>query len=124
MTHSTHKPNTPRLGRLPHRVVASVALTAAAIACALAIFIAGAGTALAPEPARLRAPLTDTVGAIADAYWVNTTTSTTVVRATSSYRYWSPAPPAGTPCSTTTLEAGQQTSKVIVASGNYRKCSG
>jgi hypothetical protein len=103
-------------------ILGTCAVMLVTFASAASVWFDGAGTALAPEPARLRAPLTDTVGASADAYWLNTTTSTTVVRATGSYRYFSPAPPAGTPCSTTTLEAGQQTSKVIVASGNYRKC--
>jgi hypothetical protein len=81
--------------------------------------IAHSGTALAPEPAFLTAPL-DSTNMTAAAYYVNTGVPTSVVKWSSSYNPGTV--PAGTPCSPFDLAPGTQTAKVIVATGNYRKC--
>jgi hypothetical protein len=102
------------------RIFGTCAVGMVAAVSAGGVWLGGAGTALAPEPARLRAPLSETISVSADAYYVNTSTSTTVLRWTGSYRHGTA--PAGTPCSTSGMAAGQETRQVIVASGNYRKC--
>ncbi len=83
--------------------------------------LADAGTALAPEPARLTAPLSGSTGATGAAYYVNTSLETTVKKWPSSYMY-APNLAPGTPCSPTDLAAWVETSRVIQATGNYRKC--
>jgi hypothetical protein len=80
-------------------------------------------TALAPGPADLKAPLTGSTGATADAVFVNTGTPTRVLLWSSTFVPGGTYP-AGTPCSTYGLSAGERTTKVIVvnASGTQRKC--
>ena len=101
------------------RCATAVAAALLALVCAAAVWMAGAGSALAPEPARLNTTLYGT-GA-SSATYINT------LRTTSGYflsASWMPSSlPAGTPCSTTApVPAGTTLTKVVVASGNYRKC--
>ena len=77
---------------------------------------------LDPEPARLTQSLSGSNGATAAAVYVNSGQNTTVVRWPGSYTSGSVLPPAGMPCSTLDLPPGSDTTKVIVAYGNYRKC--
>ena len=107
------------------------ALTTVAVAAALAAtagsaWFAGAGTALAPEPAMLTAPLSagspyDYNTPTAGAYYVNSRVPTSVVKWPSTYKP-NTTLPVGTPCSNIDLGTWQQTAQVIVAAGNYRKC--
>lgn len=74
-----------------------------------------------PEPADLQADLTGGAGSSASAIFVNTGEETTVRKW---YSGWtaSPSLAVGTPCSTTTMYAGETSYKEIVGLGNYRKC--
>ena len=82
-------------------------------------FLAQAGTALAPEPAHLTAAL-DLGATTAAAYYVSSNQQTTVFKWPATYT--AGTVPAGTPCSPVDLAAGQETARVIQATGNYRKC--
>jgi hypothetical protein len=98
-------------------------LTAAAVA-----FSAGAGTALAPEPARLATVLSGSTGATAAAVFVNSSAPTRVLYYSSSWVVGgSSGPAAGTPCSSMALPADPTTTQVIQAftSGayTYRRCA-
>lgn len=84
--------------------------------------LAQGGTALAPEPAILTAPLSGSNGASAVAYYVNTNVETSVKKWSESYLY-APNLAPGTPCSPYSLAAGAEATRVIVAMGNYRRCS-
>ena len=105
-----------RTGRRFATVVAAAFL---ALVCAAAVWMAGAGSALAPEPARLNSTLYSS-GADS-AIYINTLRATNAYFVSSS---WMPSSvPAGTPCSTTApVPAGTILTKVVVASGSYRKC--
>jgi hypothetical protein len=81
----------------------------------------GAGTARAPEPAQLtEAGLGGNNGAYATGRLVGSGLPTDVVKWPSSYTPGTV--PADTPCSPVALPAGAITGRVIVATGNYRKC--
>ena len=98
------------------------AVTIAALAgSAGGTFLAGAGTALAPEPAMLTADLSGSNGATAAALYSNTNVGTSVVKWPKSYTY-GPWLAAGTPCNDVDLPPGAVVTSVIVATGNYRKC--
>jgi hypothetical protein len=101
------------------RFATAVAATFLALVCAAAVWIAAAGSALAPEPARLNSTLYSS-GADSATY-INTLRATNAYFVSSS---WMPSSvPAGTPCSTTApVPAGTILTKVVVASGGYRKC--
>jgi hypothetical protein len=108
--------------RTPH----SAAGLLAVLAVAAGTFFAGAGSALAPEPAKLssRLPVSGATAAI----YVNTSTPTTVVFWGSSWTVASNGPAAGTPCSSSALAADAITSQAIqtfVTSGGftYRRCA-
>lgn len=75
-----------------------------------------------PEPARLTAPLSGSTGATAAAVFVNTSTSTNVVKWTSGYMSAAWVPAAGTPCSIGDLPAGVDATQMIQAAGGYRRC--
>ena len=94
------------------------------VAAAALAWLAGSGTALAPEPAQLLVDLTagQGTGTSASARFVNSEAATSVVKFPAS---WTPGYAwlvAGTPCSTTELGAYQTTAHSIQASGNYRRC--
>lgn len=78
--------------------------------------------ASAPEPARLTQPLNGPNGATGGAYYTSSNKATTVVRWPASWTYNTTLQP-GTPCTTVNMEAGEVTTKVIHAYGNYRKCA-
>ena len=99
----------------------AVVAAAAIVASAGGVWFAGAGTALAPEPAQLTSNLYGSTGATAAAYYVNTAVETGVVKWPGTYHY-NPNLAAGTPCSPYDLGAWATTSRVIQATGNYRKC--
>jgi hypothetical protein len=109
------------LGTCAVTIVAVVSAAGVWLGGAAVAFLADSGTALAPEPARVREALGTTQGTTGAAYYVNTGTLTGVVSWPGSYSPSTSLAP-GTPCSTAGLGAGQQTSQVIVANGNYRKC--
>jgi hypothetical protein len=96
--------------------------TAVALGSAGSLWLAGAETALAPEPAQLIAALTGSNGNGAAAWYVNSDVRTDVVKWPGSYVY-NTTLVAGQPCSTVDLAAWMTTSRVIVATGNYRKCA-
>ncbi len=95
--------------------------TAVIAASAGAALLAGAGTALAPEPLMLTQTLANNNGASAAGFYLNSSVEGVAVRWPSS---WTPNTSlvAGTPCSTTALLPWQQATKSIWATGNYRKC--
>jgi hypothetical protein len=101
------------------RWAATLSAACLALICAAMVWMAGAGTALAPEPARLNSTLYSS-GATSATY-VNTLSSTSAYFLSSS---WTPSSlPVGAPCSTTfPRPAGTTLSTVVVASGSYRKC--
>ena len=77
------------------------AVALALIASASGAFLTGAGTALAPEPARVTQPLAGSTGASATAYYTTSHLQVRVLKWPGSYTYGSNPPAAGTPCSTT-----------------------
>jgi hypothetical protein len=100
----------------------AVALTLAGSAGAT--FLSGAGTALAPEPAKLVASLSGGTGATAAGVYVNTQAKTSVVLWGTSSVYAPNGPAAGTPCSPGYLAANSQTTMVIqVLALGYRRCA-
>jgi hypothetical protein len=104
------------------RTALITAVAAAALAASAGgVWLAGAGTALAPEPAQLTAGLAGGSGASAAAVFVNTKVETKVVKWPSTWTA-NTTLAAGTPCSPTDLAVGQEVTRFIQASGNYRKC--
>jgi hypothetical protein len=109
------------------RKTLTVLYTAVALGSAGAMWFGGAGTALAPEPARLTQDLSGSMGATAAAVYVNTNTQTKVIRW---YADWTStdatvrAAGEGAPCATSDMYSGQQTSKVLhlVFGGTKAKC--
>ena len=97
-------------------------MTAATAACAAVVFLAGAGTALAPEPAQLVAPLVGYTGEGATAVYVNTGVTTAAVKWPASWTY-NASLHAGQACSTTDLAANAIATQVIQANGSYRRCA-
>jgi hypothetical protein len=97
----------------------SLAVAAALAVSAGGTFFAGAGSALAPEPARLASTLASTGSTAATLIY-----SRTVVPAYFLSSSWTPSSmPAGLPCSTTApVPSGTVLTHYVVASGNYRKC--
>lgn len=75
-----------------------------------------------PEPARMVKDLIGLTGATAAAVYSNTGTAVDAVKYPASWvNVASPAAP-GLPCSTTDLAAGNETFKVLQASGTWRRC--
>ena len=106
-----------------HKLITRSAATAATfIGIALAIFGAGAGSATAPEPARLTSSLAGSNGATAGGVLVYSQTSTTVLKWSASYVATPSPPAAGTPCATADMGTGTTTYKTIQAYGAYRRC--
>ena len=104
---------------IPRRVAAAMATTLASMCCAVPIWTASAGTALAPEPARLNGALT---ASSVPATYVDSSVKTNAYFL-SSTSWTLSSIPAGAPCSTTWgLAAGTTIYSVVQASGNYRKC--
>jgi len=103
-------------------VIATAALVLAATGAAASLWLASADTALAPEPAMLTQNLSGTTGVSASAVYINTSNPTGVVKWPGSYVY-STTLAAGQPCSTVDLGAWSTATRVIVATGNYRKCA-
>jgi hypothetical protein len=105
----------------------ALAATAAAIAVAASTvtLLSGAGSALAPEPAKLASKLDARTGATA-ALYINTSAPTKVVYWGSSWSVSANGPAAGTPCSSYPLAADAITRQVIqtFTSGTYtyRRC--
>jgi hypothetical protein len=113
-----------RSNRHSHHVpvqLAALLAVAAALCAAGCAWLHGAGTARAPEPARLENWLSGGTGASAAATFVSRREPTTVVKWSSTYTSGSVA--AGTPCSPVDLLPGELTGRVIVATGSYRKCA-
>ena len=110
-------------GGWPIRLVAAIA---AAGAIASGTFFAGAGSALAPEPAKLTVKIDGTTGATGAAVYVNSATPTKVLFYNSSWVAAAIGPAAGTPCSSTGLPVDAITSHVIqtlaTSSTVYRRC--
>ena len=101
-------------------LITSVA--AAAIACSTAGgWLAGAGSALAPEPLMLTSTLTGSNGATAAGYYIDTKVDGAAVKWPSTWTY-NTSLAAGTPCSTVALSGAYLVTKYIQATGNYRKC--
>jgi hypothetical protein len=107
---------------IPTRVIVLGAAVVASLAAAAGTWLHGAATARAPEPAQLTQSLSGIMGSTAAAMYVNTRSTTTVVKWPSAYSSSAYPPPAGQPCSTGDLAAGASTGKLIQASGNYRRC--
>ena len=111
------------------RLLAVVVAIAAAAAIGAGTFFAGAGSALAPEPAKLSASMGGTTGATAcrGLRQHPSTTPTEVAYYNSSWVVGSTGPAAGTPCSASALPAGETTSHVIQvltsASTTIRRCA-
>lgn len=91
-----------------------------ALSCAAAIWMATAGSALAPEPARLNSTL----------YSTGSSTVIYVYSLASGRGYylsssWTPSSlPIGAPCSTTApVPAGTVLTAVVQGSGSYRRCA-
>jgi hypothetical protein len=103
------------------------AASAVGLICGLgfATLAHGAGTASAPEPAQLVAPLAAVTGYTAEARLVSSHVSTNVVLFPASAVNSPNGPAAGTPCSPGQLAAGATTTHVIqVLPGttSYRRC--
>jgi hypothetical protein len=105
-------------------IIRPFAAAAVSVATAGALLLSGAGLVTAPGPADLTAPLTGSSGVTANAVFVSTAAPTKVLLWSSSYLSGGTAYPAGTPCSTWGLSAGERTTKQIQvnASGTQRKC--
>jgi hypothetical protein len=106
-----------------HNILRPIAAAAVTVATAGALLLSGAGLVTAPGPADLKAPLTGSSGATANAVDVNTVTPTKVLLWYSTFSPGTSAP-AGTPCSTYGMSPGERTTKQIQlnASGTQRKC--
>ena len=105
---------------LSRRVLFVVAAAGLALACALAIWMGGAGTALAPEPARVNGDLYGS-GWSTSANYVYSNATTTALWWSGSWTVSSI--PVGTPCTTTAVSAGTTVTKVIQGYGGYRRCA-
>ena len=84
----------------------------------------GAGTALAPEPAKLSTSLSSSTGATAAAILVTSHVPTKVVAYSSSFMTSASGPAAGTPCSSSAMaiDATTHVIQVYVSSGyTYRR---
>ena len=86
-----------------------------------ATFVAGAGSALAPDVVRVTSGLGSGVRST-PGYYVNTATPTQVLLWTSEFSGGSPLPAVGTPCSSAGLLPGAVTKQVIVAFHSLRAC--
>lgn len=92
----------------------------AALVCAGAAWMFNAGSALAPQPADLYAPLSGGTGATAAAGLTQQRLST-VLLWPASWKY-GPSIAVGTPCSTYGLAIGDRPTKRIEGRGNNRRC--
>jgi hypothetical protein len=110
----------PRRLRGP-RGWALLGAVAVAASSAAGVIVLEAGTVFAPEPVVTTQTLTGSNGATADAVYQNSGTPTSVIKWYTNYIY-APWLAAGTPCSPTALAVDQVATKVIIASGNYRRC--
>lgn len=108
--------------RTARRAAAAILLTGSIVAGVASL---SAGTALAPEPAKVATSWSGATGTTTAAIFVNSQQPTTVVgwSSGSSAVYAPNGPAAGTPCSPGNMVAGQTTTHVIqVLAGNYRRC--
>ena len=102
------------------RILGTCAVTIAAIGAAGGVWLTGARSALAPEPARVN-------GNLYGNGWSTTANYITSGGTTTAW-YWSgswsaSSIPAGVPCTTRALQAGETATQVIQAYGNYRRCA-
>jgi hypothetical protein len=95
------------------RIVKAASAVGLVCGLGLATVAHGAGTASAPEPAQLVAPLLSATGSTADARLVSSHVLTTVVIFPASAVNSPNGPAAGTPCSPGQLAAGGTTTHVI-----------
>lgn len=102
------------------RIVGVAAVVLAILVSALGAWFNGAGSALAPEPARLTSNLNGGNGAAAAAVYPNGSPTIALIWPAT---LTSGSIAVGTPCSNVPLTNGQTTSKVIAAVGTLRKCS-
>lgn len=109
-----------------HTIKRAVALSAVALTLAVSAgvtFLAGAGTALAPEPAKLvGSTAVSYTGQTGPAQYLSGTTTTIVRWPTTGSANADGSPRAGQPCATTYLAPGATTTKVIRVSGSSRNC--
>jgi hypothetical protein len=111
-------PTTPNIKRMLGTSAIAVTLAASAGAT----FLAGAGTALAPEAATLRETLRP-VGYPSIATYVDGTPATIIRWPASASANHDGSPAAGQPCTTNpSMGLNSQTKQVIVVSGSTRLC--
>jgi hypothetical protein len=109
-----------------HKIARAVGLAAVALTLAGsagATFLAGAGSALAPEPAKLvgTTPVSYN-GQVGPAAYLSGTATKIVRWPSSGQANRDGSPAAGQPCTTIYLAPGSTTTKVIVALGSSRLC--
>ena len=108
------------------KLFASIAASTAAVACALAVLGAGAGTAMAPEAGRLNnnSPLAASAYAWSPAIYVVSEKPTHGFYLSN---YWQSGYPymqyAGYPCSRVAQPGGATLRGYIVTSGNLSRCT-
>lgn len=114
---------------IQRRAANTVVALVLASGLAVATIAHGAGTASAPEPAKLSTKLAGATGATADAVFPASQAPTQVLFFSSSWTPGGPIGPAdGTPCSAWALAIGQATTHVIqtFTGGSavyvYRRC--
>ena len=101
-----------------------ITISLTALICAAVVWMAGAGSAVAPEPARLTSTLASTGGS--NAVYVTSLSRTTAYFLSAS---WTPSSlPVGAPCSSVAPvpynPANPLTlTTVVQGSGNYRRCA-
>jgi hypothetical protein len=92
------------------------ATLAVAVIAGATAFFSGSGTALAPEPAKLTAPLGSAGGMTAAAYYPNSLASTTVIKWGGTFVTGGAAMTyVGHPCSTVPLASGELVTMTLVA---------
>jgi hypothetical protein len=115
MTHALHQI------RIQPRILGLAAVALAAVVAATGVWLHGAGTASAPEPAKLTGTMGN-VSTLAPAVYLSGA-STTILRWPSSGSARADGTPrAGQPCTTVWLPTGATTKQVIVAVGSSRFC--
>jgi len=103
------------------RFTSGICATFAAASCASLAWGIGAGTALAPEPARLTVDLSGPTGSTAAAIYVQQQPSQVLIWP-GGYTASADPPVVGTPCSTVQLPYGVTSTKRIQGVGTYRRC--
>jgi hypothetical protein len=101
------------------RTIEALGGTALALACAIAVWFAGAGTALAPNESRTTSYLGTTSSG---AKWITSNTSTRAYYL-SSTNWRVSSIPVGSPCSrVANLASGYDLMTVVQGSGSLRRC--